>query len=412
MKSYIRFKLIILMIALLLAFGVPAPARAQGIVYGDTIPTGTTVDQDIVLIGQNILIDGTVNGNVFVLGNQIQINGEVNGSLVLIGQNISISGKVSGSTYAVALTLELIPGAGLGRDLYILSVGLASGTDTSINRDLFAIGLDAGLNGSVGRDLHTAIGPIQLYNGLMRLLGFEELTVELHFELPQPAPESEAGPSSHRQLPIIRARTQKNQSETEDTFDWGTWSVALARDWVILSLFGLLAIWLTPRKLEGSKGPLLTHPWKTTGIGLLALVVATNLFVVAILLGTIIFSIGLALNYIQLWQLSIIVWITSYSLLALAVTALWIFLVYGAKIIVVYILFSWLIRKLTTSNWTKILAILVGTLIYVLLRSVPMVGWVIGVLVTAVGIGTAWLAYRDSRKSTNSLPKHQKKKTT
>lgn len=43
----------------------------------------------------------------------------------------------------------------------------------------------------------------------------------------------------------------------------------------------------------------------------------------------------------------------------------------------------------------KILPLLLGLLIYVLLAWLPYFGWVVAVLVNAVGLGAAWLAYRD-----------------
>jgi hypothetical protein len=394
MKGYARIRFIILVATLILAFGVPMPAHAQGLVYGDTIPAGTVLDYDVILIGQNVSIEGTVNGNVFILGNQVTINGEVNGSLVMIGQNILVGGTVTGGTYAVGLTLELGSGAALGRDLYVLSVGLASGRDSAVGRDLNALGLDAGLSGTVGRDLHTSIGPIQLYNGLMSLLGFEELKLKLHFELPPPAAEPATTPTGWHSPFAFRARMLRAQTLQEKPFDWTAWAVTVVREWAVLLLFGLLAFWLLRPRLVASGRPLLEHPWRTTGIGLLAFVLSILLFLLAILLGAMVFSIGLALNYVGLWQLSIALWIAVYSCLALALTALWFFIVYGTKIIFVHTLFDWISVKISPALWLKILAFVLGLLFFVLLRSVPMVGWVIGVLVTAAGLGTAWLTYR------------------
>ncbi len=414
MKGRAHKTIHLLAIALLLAFALPTPALAQGIVYGDTIPAGTVVDYDVVLVGQNVSIEGTVNGNVFILGNQVTVNGEVNGSLLMIGQNLMLGGTVTGGVYALGLTTELAPGASLERDLYALSVGIASQQDASIRRDLFALALDASLNGSVGRDLHTAIGPIQLYNGLMRLLGFEELTVKLHFELPKPAPENppapEATPSSHI-LPG-RARLRAQAQSGEIPFDWAAWGIDVTREWIVLSLFGLLAFWLARRPLEAGNAPFRARPWRTSGIGLLALVIGFNLFAVGALLGALVFSLGLALNSLGLWQLSIALWIASYSLLALALTALWFFITYGAKIVLVYALFTWLSDKFNTAAWVKIAAILFGAAVYILLRSVPYVGWVFGVLVTAAGTGAAWLAWRASRQKpaeVEEAPKRRRK---
>jgi hypothetical protein len=401
MKAISNLRKHILAGTLLLIFVIPIPVQAQGIVYGDSVPANATINADLVLIGQNVSIDGTVNGNVFILGNQVRIDGQVNGSLIMIGQNLAIGGNVSGGTYTLGLAVELTPGAVLERDLYVLSVGLSSEKGAAIQRDLFALGLDAGLNGSVGRDLHTAIGPIQLYNGMMTVLGFEELTLKLHFELPQPAPrpvpEIEATPTT--KLPATsHARRITHQQTQQTDFDWGNWGLQIAREWIVLALFGSLSFWLARQQLETSSLPLQRRPWLTGTNGLLMLVVSFNLFILAVLIGVLVFSLGLALNYIGLWQLSIALWIAAYSMLALACVALWFFIVYGTKIIAIYALFGWLSSRISPANWVKLLALLLGSLVYILLRSVPMVGWVVGVLVTAAGMGTTWTAYRTSRQ--------------
>jgi hypothetical protein len=399
MKQSTNLRKTILVVLLLLAFGMPSPVLAQGIVYGDSVPANTTIDADLVLIGQNVSLDGTVNGNVFILGNQVRIDGQVNGSLIAIGQNLAIGGSVHGGAYALGLAVELTPGAALERDLYVLSVGLSSEQGAAIQRDLFALGLDAGLNGSVGRDLHTAIGPIQLYNGMMTVLGFEELTLKLHFEIPQPSPqpvpEVETTPTTHL-LATSRARHIPNPQNQLTDFDWGAWGIQVTREWIVLALFGTLAFWLARRTLETNSRALQTHPWRTSLNGLLVLVISLNVFVLVALLGALVFSIGLALNYIGLWQLSLALWIAAYSLLALTCVLLWFFIVYGTKIILVYALFSWLSGLISPASWLRLVALLLGTLVYVLLRSVPTVGWVVGVLVTAAGMGTAWATYRAS----------------
>jgi hypothetical protein len=41
--------------------------------------------------------------------------------------------------------------------------------------------------------------------------------------------------------------------------------------------------------------------------------------------------------------------------------------------------------------------------IYVFLRAIPILGWVISVLVTAWGIGGAWLAWRERRTPTQII---------
>jgi hypothetical protein len=399
MKLSIRTQLLALALTFLLAFGITTPAAAQGLITGDTIPAGVTYDHDAILVGQNVTIDGTVNGNVFILGNQVTVNGTVDGSIILLGQNAGIGGRVSGGVYAVALTLDLGPKASLARDLYVATVSLTSQNGSVIGRDLYALGLDSGMNGQVARNLHTVIGPIQLYNGMMTLLGFDDLTLKLHFE----APASTASPSGSLVNPGRHLRVVTAQAAS---FDWGKWALALLRNWAVLFVFGLLALWLAHKPLTRSGEPLRAHPWKTLGTGLLVLVITFALFAVALLLAVLIFAIGLGLNFLGLWQVSIALWAAAYACLALALVALWFFIVYGTKIIAIYFFATWVFGKLFNRQafWMDILALLAGTVVYALLRSVPYVGWVFDVLVTAAGAGAAWLAFRESRRRPEVVP--------
>ena len=389
-------KRIALVLVLLAAFVFPGAVYAQdGIIYGDGIPAGVTVNHDVLLIGSDVFIDGVVNGNAFVLANQVALNGTVNGSLIMLAQNAAVGGEVTGAVYAAALTLDLPDTASINRDLYALTVSLTSKPASAIERHLFALGLDAGLNGRIGGDLHTAIGPIQLYNGVVRLLGFDELTLELHFDTPSapPSPQSSTGPVA---APKVHLRFKFKGPLP--AFDWSAWGIEVLRNWGVLFALGLLVMWRARPSLEASGVPLRARPWRTLGIGLLVLVISLNLFVVALLSVAIVFAIGLGLNAVGLWPISIAFWVIAYAHIAVALTLLCLFIIYGSKILVAYHLLSWLVSKLRLQQtwWLAMLALLVGTLIYALLRSVPYVGWVVGLLVIALGMGSAWLAYREA----------------
>jgi len=406
MKTTIQKITTILILGLLLTVSIVTPAHAQEIYQGETIPAGVTLNQDVILFGQSVTIDGTVNGNVFILGNQVQVNGMVDGSLILISQNAVISGSVSGAVYASALTLDLASNSLLSRDLYVVTISLTSGQDSLIGRDLYAIGLDSGMNGQVGGNLHTVIGPLQLYNGLMTLLGFENLTLKLHFENPQPStPEgngtSETGPALAH---ISRMRVVKVNS---DGFDWNKWGLDLARDFGTLFLLGLLALWLIRPRLEATGKPLREKTAKAFAIGLLVLVIAFNLFIVAVLIAAIIFAIGLGLNYLGLWQISLLFWAIAYAILTICIALLWLFLVYGTKIIAAYTITRWIFDQFTQKQayWVNALAMLAGIIIYALLHSIPFMGWIFSLIFTALGMGSTWLARRERRKEGQNLPR-------
>jgi hypothetical protein len=384
----------ILLSLLLILLLFPSAAYAQtGIVYGAAVPAGVTIDRDVLLIGPDVRIDGTVNGNAFILGNQVILDGKVDGSVALLGQNVSLGGTVTGAVYAMALTLDMPAAASLTRDLYALTVSLTSQPSSRIGRHLYALGLDAGLNGTVGGTLQTAIGPIQIYNGFMHLLGFDELMIRLHFDLPSATP-----PSSNVFGPkvLLRPLTQA----TAAVFDWANWAIKQLRSWALLFVLGLLALWLAPRTLQASGTPLRARPWRTLAVGFLVLIVSLNVFVLGLLLIALLFAVGLGLNAIGLWPISLALWFLSYSAIAVALTLLWLMIVFGTKVLVSYHLLSWLTARLGTARtlWLDLGALFVGTLLYTLLRAIPYVGWVFGVIVIAWGMGSAWLAYRESRQ--------------
>lgn len=115
---------ITLLLVIILVFGLVQPAAAQGIIYGNNVPTDTQVDQNLILTGYNVTVDGTVNGDVIAVGSRVTINGVVNGSLITAGEYININGKVTGSVYSAALALTMGPSSMIDRDLYFLGIQL------------------------------------------------------------------------------------------------------------------------------------------------------------------------------------------------------------------------------------------------------------------------------------------------
>ncbi len=422
-------RFIILSLSLLLALGIVSPVQAQGILQGNTVPEGTFIANDVVLVGEDVVLAGEVDGNVFILGSRAVVTGKVSGSLLALGGNLALDGEVGGTLYAGGLTLEVGPHARLGRDLYAVAVSLVLQAGSLVERDLFALGLDAGLSGQVGRSLHTVIGPIQLYNGLMRLLGFEDLVISLNLipqppapslpapqAAPTPGPSGWLAPGGVAQVFLASAPQRyagvflpdallPGLGALESPFDWGAWALRLLRDWAALFLFGLLALWLLRRPLESAGQPPRQHPWRTLGVGLLVLVIGVHLFWVALLLSVLIFVLGLGIGFLDLWALSLVFMLASYAVLVLLVVALWLFIVYGTKLIVAWCFGAWAFEKLMPGLARfRVLPLLLGTVAYALLRSIPTAGWVVGVLVTAAGMGAAWLAWRSRRTPAPASP--------
>ena len=157
-----KFLLIALGLVLLAAFWMPPAGKAQGVIYGNSVPDGQVVDQNLILNGTEVSIDGTVNGDVLAIGRTITLNGEVNGTLLAVGESIIINGQVPGNVLAGAVMMELGSEGEVGRELYFAGARLTLPDGSTIQRDLYLLSLEAQLSGDIGRDIHAIIGPLQI----------------------------------------------------------------------------------------------------------------------------------------------------------------------------------------------------------------------------------------------------------
>ncbi len=161
-------------------------------------------------------------------------------------------------------------------------------------------------------------------------------------------------------------------------------------------MFGLLGIWLFSAFLNRSAESLETKTLQSTGIGLLGLVISVALIGVVVLVGVLILMLGIGLGALSLWDLAWAVWGVGFSGLGLAFWLSLLFVSYGTKVIVAFLIGTLILKRLAPNSLNyKILPLLLGLLIYVLLAWLPYVGWVIAVLVNAAGLGAAWFAFKE-----------------
>jgi hypothetical protein len=188
-----------------------------------------------------------------------------------------------------------------------------------------------------------------------------------------------------------------------DTVRLNQWLINCVRELVTLLIFGLLGIWLFSNPLKRASDSLRARPLSVVGYGLLGLVIAFNLVLVAILLYLLIFVVGLWLGSLTLWELALAFWAVSFSALSLLLSLFVLFILYGTKIIVAYMVGVLLLNPVGQKAVKyKIVPLLLGLVIYVLLHSIPNLGWVIGIVVIALGTGATIVNYIDIRRQTQT----------
>jgi len=385
---------ILLAASILISSGFYHFVKARELTDLDSLQTGQTIDNDVFIAQQLISIDGTVNGDVFALGNRVVINGDVNGSLFTAGQSVEINGKVSGTAYSAALALALGPDSVLERNLYFIGGTFTAQEGAQIQRDLNTICLDAKISGQIGRNTNAMIGILNLIQfviqNLSGVIDFPEWMLQpIGFATPSVG----AGIGSAWLFTYLLQEPVKTGGiDTERLAEWG---LDLLRQFGLLLVLGLIVIWLFHKPLSQSARYLRSHPLASLGYGLLGIFILANVTLVVFLVASLVFVLGLWIGFLGLWDFTLAFWLLSFSALGFFLASIWIIATYGTKLIVAYLVGVWLFEKLAPkANLPKFLALAVGLLIYSLLRSIPMVGWVTGVLVTAWGLGAIWVAYR------------------
>lgn len=403
-------------------------ARADGIVYGDTIPAGEVVDDDVVLSGTNVVIEGTVIGDVLAVGDTVRVSGTVRGSLVAVGETLSFDGEVDGSVYAAAVTLELGSQGLVSRSLYFGGLRLVTQPGSQIGRDLYARSLSARLAGQVGRDTKAVIGLFELIGALTdtaQVGARQSVMISSSTELPGSSATDSAGivpvlalaDSSVRQsasrtalasyavgVPVIFSQPQA-QVDPAAMETARQWLLARLREFMVLLLVGLLGVWLMPSSLARVAEKVRTAPLPASGYGFLALILAFNILGVLVLLAVLLLVIGLWLGFATVWELTYMLWAVGYSSLVLAASLFAVLVLYGSKVVMAYFAGMLLLNRLAPRAVKyRVLPLLLGLLLYVLLHSIPILGWVLGVVVTAVGLGAIWLAYREHEPDLSAVP--------
>ena len=175
-------------------------------------------------------------------------------------------------------------------------------------------------------------------------------------------------------------------------------------EFVTLLIVGGLAVWLLPSQLRIWAGKVRRKPLPSFGFGLLAAIIFANATGVAILLAVMILFVGIWLGGISLWSLAFLFWGLAYSALTTVMSAFALTVFFGSKVIVAYMAGKLILSRLAPrAAEYRILFLLLGVVLYILLRSIPTVGWVIEILVVLFGLGAIWVAFRDRRSTAPPL---------
>ncbi len=398
-----------LVLALAVWMAAPQAARADWSVVGDTVPAGQVIDNDVLAQGTDVVIDGTINGDLLAVGSTVTVNGSVSGSLVAVGRTVTVSGQVDGSVYTAARTLELGTSAYVVNNVHFVGLLLDSQAGSRIGRDLVAASIRGRVSSEIGRALNVAI-LLLTFNG--RVGGGVEAPgagATLPSQVEPGGVLLFVGSSASNLLglaaPALSALPLQQDEAAGTTAGIPEWLVTRLGDLAVLLLVGGLVIWLRPLLIQRPAERLRRKPLPAAGFGLLALTLTVSAVPVAILLVVLLFVTGIWLGGVTLWELAFLLWGIGYPTLILAFALFALTVLYGSKVIVADMIGTLILKRLSPQILEyRILPLLLGLVLYVILRSIPILGWAIDVIVTIFGLGAIWVAIWDRRSAAVQVP--------
>ncbi len=433
---------------------------------GETIPANETIDDDVFISGNNVVIDGivngilfagvetvtlngTVNGDAFLVGETIVVSSsaEVDGNLVIVGANISMNGSVSGSVFGGSVAMVLEKDADVGRNFYNGGFSLTTEEGSVVRKDLFSGNYQSLLSGAIERDLKIGASAIE-FNGTVGrnavievgddqspeesmtwmqvnpyLSQYVPVVVEPGIRVSDNASidgkltyislvnqtsvlENITSGAVTYQAPVPNDRRSvgldysANEvypfSSNFPNFVWQTTAMNVARNFLKLMALGALALWLLSKPLKKVVDAGYKEPLKAMGWGFVVMAVG---FLSALILPLVFIMAGVMIGFVSLGSL-LYVWFGLVGLTYLLASALFFFTVFTlSKLIAAYMFGKWIMKAVFKEKKENAwLNLLIGVVLFVILRAIPFIGWLAAFAAILIGTGAFWLAVTTKTK--------------
>lgn len=334
------------------------PIQGPLFAAGTTVLIESDVDGDVFAVGGLVVISGRVTGDVLVAGRVVGVTGRIEGDIRCLAAELDVDAEVERTLTAVANWVLVSPVARVGRDVVVWAREVRIQGD--VDRHVVGSAGFISLSGNTGGNVLVDAGSLEVRESA-RIGG--ELTYTSAAEAAvAPGAEIDGG---------LAWRVKAPESDGPRGANWLATLVTLVAG---AAVWGVVTL-LFPRLWTGLDETVRRSFWRSIGWGLVLLV--ANPLVALFLMATIV---GIPLS--------------------LALLAVYIALLWTAKIIAGDALGRTLARRL---GWegrvSPFLPFLLGFAVVLALTRVPYVGWPIRLIVVALGLGAAGLAFAGSRQA-------------
>jgi hypothetical protein len=332
-----------------------------------------TISDDVYMVGETVIVKGKVIGDLMALGKTISCSGAIAADLLAIGLHIEAAGNINDDIRALGLQTHLRglvgddaalagfkviiePDSRIGHTA-VVAAG-QSVVNGSVLGDLIITSYDCTLGGDVKGNVTASVAKLQL-SPTTRIKGNLIYTSQNPVIIPPGAVIE--GQVIHRKPPAAPNYITSTDSEPRwsNLIGMVVWDVSLV-------FAGVFLLFLVPQTIQVSSQTMAAKPWLTCMYGFLWLVGAP----VTASLG-IITVIGLPI--------------------AIAVVFLYLSSLYLSALPVAL----WVGQKIFRTADKPYLSLILGLLVISVLRSLPYVGFVFGLIFLTVGLGSLALSFRN-----------------
>ncbi|HSB00011.1 MAG TPA: polymer-forming cytoskeletal protein [Anaerolineales bacterium] len=380
----------------------------DGTVKGDVIAVGQTsiingtVEGDLMAAGQTVIVNGTVKGAIRMAGSILLLgqNASVGGDI--IGAGYSLESKKGSS---IGQDLVFAGGQILLAGDVARNVQVATGAfelDGMIGGNVQAEVAESG-QGGPPPTMFMPQSPVTAPTVQRGLTIDPSAKIEGDLEYTQTKdlkfPSGVIAGQVTRKAPATNQNAPRQETTGEKISKWG---VNWLRTAITLILIGLFLLWLFPFFMQGLSGKLQSAPWRSLGWG--AVAYAGFFFIVLVTIAVMIAG-GLFFGVLTLGGLAgTIVWLGILSLFAL-ILGFVLVTAFVAKIVFGQALGRWILARTNSPLaehrfWPMVIGVII-TVVVIALLSFPLIPGLLGGLLNFVvilfGLGALWLWGRERR---------------
>ncbi|HSM23995.1 MAG TPA: hypothetical protein VK856_03950 [Anaerolineaceae bacterium] len=403
---------------------------------GSDVKVAGRVHGMLFIIGERVLIESSaaIGNDIMIIGKNVIVEkgARITGNLLIVGQNVTIKSDVNRNLAVASLTLDLSSSSNIQRNLFFAGFHLSQMEGSNVNENLYAGSYQIALAGSIQENVRISAVSADLDGHIMKnaeiaidASGDDEgirilLPYMQQLNVPELLPSglvigedalingqliytsAISLEENLRNLPLGGVienipempegqNSAKNKVIQQNPFV--SKLLRMVRHAVGFLVFGLIFWKFGNRYLSETVQYATKKPFRAFGTGFIStLVVYLGAFISFVLL----IITALLLRFFTLHHLSTFLFIIGISAIVVVLVLFGILLMYISKFVLAYWVGDFALGQIKFKGPNKMKwSLIVGTIISLLLSLIPVFGWIIGVIISFIGIGTIWYALQN-----------------